>query len=218
MTLRPIYEMGPIWTCEGNTDIQLCVSVSDTRFYINLSAASFEGNSTLLEEYLHHVEQLNLEYVSPFSTDPVEEIYKWATTPFISLFQNIPPLDRKVSYTLQDCLFSRQFTYTLELVGDVLKPVELEKTAHSRPVGVILPASEKIDNSTFPVYHPVDVNISLKDDAVALPTTSGKVSVKGNDACFFKQILPGDVNMAYAEARLVHIVGPEPETEDGDDE
>lgn len=199
MTLRPIYEMGPIWSCEGNTDIQLCVSVSDTRFYINLSAASFEGNSTLLEEYLHHVEKLNLECLSPLSTDPVEEIYQWATTPFTSLFQNIPPLDRKVSCTLQDCLFSRQFTYTLELVGDVLKPVELENASRSRPVGVIIPASGKLDNSIFPVYHPVDVKIWLKDDAVALPTTSRKVSVKRNDAWFFKQILPGDVNMTVRE-------------------
>ena len=96
-------------------------------------------------------------------------------------------------------MFPQKLRYTLQLAGHELIPVPLDATAGDRPVGALLPTSERLDESIFPVYRPNDIHIRLRDNAMALPTQPGKVYIKGQDVCFFKQILPGDVGMTVKE-------------------
>lgn len=208
MPPQPTYQIGPIWSSERNTDVQLNVFVGDKHFQINLFTANFEASPTLLKEYLLHVEHLDPEYLPPLPenpddddefVDPLKEFYDWAMKPFLPLFREIPPLDPDRLYTLQNCLFPERLRYTLQLAGDELIPVPLDVAADGRPVGALLPASAKLDDSVFPLYRPDDIHIRLDDNAIALPTQPGKVYINGQDACFFKQILPGDISMTVTE-------------------
>ncbi|KAF2754344.1 hypothetical protein EJ05DRAFT_479861 [Pseudovirgaria hyperparasitica] len=208
MAQRPLYEIGNTESSIHNTDVELNVFVSDTHFCINLLTANFEGSPGLLKEYLLHVEHSDPEYIPPLPenpdgnefVDPLEEFYEWATKPFLSLFREIPPLDRQRLYTLQDCLFPKQVSYTLQLAGDELVPVQVPNDAaveYAR-VGVLLPPARRLDSSTFPVYRPRDIHIRLSDNAMALPQ-AGRVYLQGQDVCFFKKLLPGDISMTSRE-------------------
>lgn len=206
MAQRPVYEIGITGSSIQNTDVQLNVFVSDVHFRIDLFTANFEGNPRLLKEYLLHVEHSDPEYFPPLPenpndefVDPLEEFYEWATQPFLPLFREIPSLNSKQRYTLQDCLFPNQVRYTLQLAEDELVPVPLDATADRAPVGVLLSPTQKLDASTFPVYRPGDIHIRLSDDAVALPAQPGKVYIKGQDVCFFKKLQLSNISMTYRE-------------------
>lgn len=207
MIQPPIYKIGPVWSSERNTDVQLNVFVSYTHFRIDLFTANFEASLRFLKEYLLHVEHSDPEYIPPLpgnsdedeTGDPIEEFYERATRPFLSLFRQISPLDQDRSYTLQDCLFPKQFSYTLHLAGNELVPAPLENPAGGRPVGALLPASKKLNTSIVPVYRPNDIHVHLSNTAIALPPCPGKVYIMGRDICFFKQILPGDITMTIRQ-------------------
>ncbi|ORY06228.1 hypothetical protein BCR34DRAFT_590662 [Clohesyomyces aquaticus] len=208
MAGRPTYEIGTTRSSENNTDVQLNVSVGDKHFLIDLFAANFAGNPKLLKEYLLHVERSDPTYIPPSPedsndfefADPLEEFYDWATNTFATLFRDIPPLDRERSYTLQDCLFPEQFVYTLQVTGDELVvPVPRTIGPDSRLVGVLLPVHKPLDKSTLPVYRPHNIHVRLNDDAVALPPSPRKVYINGENICFFKGILAGDVGMTFTE-------------------
>ena len=218
MIQRPLYEIGTTESSIHNTDVELNVLISDTNFCIDLFTANFEGNPRLLKEYLLHVERSDPEYIPPLLenptdnelTDPLEEFYEWATKPFLPLFSKILPLDCKQLYTLQDCLFPKNVRYTLQLAGDGLVPVPKEAAVDCAPLGVLLPPSQKLVGSMFPVYRPSDIHIRLNDDAVALPTRPGKVYIKGQDVCFFKPLHLSDVSMAIRELSTyakIHTAG-----------
>ncbi len=65
MAQRPLYEIGNTGSSIHNTDVELNVLVSDTHFRIDFFTANFEGNPTLLKQYLHHVKSTDLEYIPP---------------------------------------------------------------------------------------------------------------------------------------------------------
>ncbi len=206
MAQRPLYEIGNTGSSIHNTDVELNVLVSDTHFRIDFFTANFEGNPTLLKQYLHHVKSTDPEYIPPLPEnpddeflDPLEEFYEWAMKPFLPLFREIPPLDRKQLYTLQDCLFPKQVRYTLRLARDELVPVPIDVTDDRFPPGVLLPPAKKLDGSIFPVYRPTDIHIRPSDDAMALPTRPSKVFIKGEDVCFFKQLVSSDISMTSRE-------------------
>ena len=207
MALQHKYEIGPFWSSERNTDVQLNLYVSDQHFRIDLFTANFEASQRVLKEYLLHVEHSDPEYIPPLPdnpdeddmVDPIDEFYEWATKPFLPLFREIPLLDKDRVYTLQDCLFPKQLRYTLQLAGEELVPTPLDSTASGRPVGALLPPSKKPNKSLFPVYRPNDIHVTLSDDAVALPPQPGKVYIEGRNECFLKIINPGDVGMTVRE-------------------
>ncbi|KAF2791530.1 hypothetical protein K505DRAFT_363729 [Melanomma pulvis-pyrius CBS 109.77] len=206
MAQRPMYEIGIPGSSIHNSDGELNVFVSGIHFRIDLFTANFEGNQGLLKEYLLHVERSDPEYILPLPddpntefVDPLEEFYEWATKPFLPLFREIPPLDRKRLYTLQDCLLLRQVRYTLKLVGDDLVPAPLDATVDRVPVGVLLPPAKRLDNFTFPVYCLSDIYIWLSDNTVALLTRPIKLYIKGKEVCFFKEFHLSDVSMTARE-------------------
>jgi len=207
MVGRATYKIGATWSSEINTDVQLNVSVADKHFRIDLFAANFEACPKSLKEYLRHVERSDPTYIQPLLeqadgvelVDPLEDFYDWATEPFAALFREIKPLDRDRLYTLQDCLFPERFMYTLQVAGDELVPVPRDVDPDGRSVGVLLPASETLDTSTVQVYRPTDVHVPLNDNSAALPPSPRKVQIKECGACFFKQMLAGDISMAVTE-------------------
>lgn len=190
------YEIGPIWSSERDTDVQLNVFVGNKHFQVDLFTANFKANPKLLKEYLRHVERSAPDYLPPLTdeefTDPMEDFYEWAMKPFLTLFRQIRPLDPNQRYTLQDCLFPETLPYTLQLAGDEVVPVRRDIAAHVRPVGAMLPASTKLDYSMFAVYSPRDIHIPLGHTAVALPPLPCKVYIKGQLVSFLKLALPGD--------------------------
>ncbi len=99
---RLMYEIGTTGSSIQNSDVELNVFVSDIHFRIDLLTTNFESNPGLLKEYLLHVERSNPKYIPPLPddpntkfVDPLEEFYEWATKPFLPLFREIHPLDRK---------------------------------------------------------------------------------------------------------------------------
>jgi hypothetical protein len=197
------YEIGPIWSSERDTDVQLNVFVGNKHFQVDLFTSNFEANPQLLKEYLCHVERSAPDYLPPLTdeefTDPIEDFYKWAMEPFFTLFRQIPPLDPNKCYTLQDCLFPEKLCYTLQLAGDEVVTVRRDVAAHVRPVGTLLPVSAKLDYSMFIVYSPRDVHVPLDRAAVALPPLPRKVYIEGRVASFFKLVLPGDSSSTLKE-------------------
>lgn len=197
------YEIGPIWSHERNTDVQLNVFVGNKHFQVDLCTANFNANPKLLKEYLHHVERLAPDYLPPLTdeefTDPMEDFYEWAMKPFLTLFRQIHPLVPNQCYTLQDCLFPEKLWYSLQLAGDEMVPVRCDVATHVRPVGALLLASVELDYSMFAVYSPRDIHVSLSRTAVSLPPIPRKVCIKGHITSFFKIILPGDSGSTLKE-------------------
>jgi hypothetical protein len=208
MSDRPIYEIGITRSSEHNTDVQLNFSVSDKHFCLDLLTANFEPSPKLLKEYLHHVERSDPTYIPPELpedsdedefVDPLEQFYDWATEPLSALFCEIPPLDRSQLYTLQDCLYTKHFVYTLKAVGDELIPVKRDKNPDEFIVGALPPASEHLDKFALPIYRPTDIHVPLTDDATALPPYPSKAYIKGNEPCFFKRVGLGDAHPTVKE-------------------
>ena len=130
MASRPLYDIGPFWSSERNTNCQMTVYVADKHFQIDLSTANFKDSPAVLNEYLSHLRRLDPEYIpedlDEFD-DPLEEMYDWALDRFLSHFRKIPPLDAKRKYTLQDCLFPETLHYTLRAVNGKLSPLSLSR-------------------------------------------------------------------------------------------
>ncbi len=96
-------------------------------------------------------------------------------------------------------MFPKQVRYTLWLARDELVPVPIDVTDDRFPPGVLLPPAKKLDGSIFPVYRPTNIHIRPSDDAMALPTRPSKVFIKGEDVCFFKQLVSSDISMTSRE-------------------
>ncbi|OCK86070.1 hypothetical protein K432DRAFT_377033 [Lepidopterella palustris CBS 459.81] len=215
---HPSYEIGYTHSSERNTDVELNVHVGDKHIQLELLTANFEASPALLEEYLLHVKHSDPEYLPPFLENPEDfdddddefadllgEFYESAMKPLLPLFHEIPPLDPDRLYTLQDCLYPERQMYTLQVAGDEFVSVPLDPTKGARRTGVELPASAKLDDFAFPVYRPDEIHLRLADNAVALPPQPRKVYIKGKgqDVCFFKQLLAGDVSMTVTETFYV---------------
>ncbi|RJE20507.1 Protein kinase domain protein [Aspergillus sclerotialis] len=194
---RPLYDIGPFWSSDQNTDTQLNAYVSNKHFQIDLSAANFEGSPAILDQYLRHVEHLDPLYIPDDPDhldafeDPLEVLYNWALEPFSAIFKAIAPLELDKKYTLGDCLFAETRHYTLVIVDGNMVPYQLETDRNDRPVGALFQLSDQAKHSTFLIYRPDEVQ-------TALPAIPRKVFVKGH-ACFFKLVFPGDVNSTLRE-------------------
>jgi hypothetical protein len=221
LSMPPRYDIGPFWSSDRNTDVQINVFVSDKHFQIDILAANLEKSPSLLEEYLRHIKRQDPEFIPDESedafVDPVEEIHEWALTPFLPIFTKLPPLDLKKKYTLKDCLYPETLCYTLQAVDDQLFPCPLTTTSKSRAVGAFLPPSSRTDYAMFPVYRADELQVPISKDSTALPNLLRKVLLKGQQVCFFKQILPGDISStvrelaAYAKIQAAKF-GPEVRT------
>jgi hypothetical protein len=49
--MPPRYNIGPFWSSNRNTDVQINVFVSDKHFQIDILTANLEKSPSLLEEY-----------------------------------------------------------------------------------------------------------------------------------------------------------------------
>jgi Lipopolysaccharide kinase (Kdo/WaaP) family len=200
----PRYTLGPFWSSERNKDSQLNVFVSNKHFQIELKASNFEKSPTLLADYLRHLEHLDPEYLPEQEVDfedPLEELADWALQCFLPVFREIPPLDIHQKYTLHDCLFPEVFHYSLYADQSQLLPVFLDKSGSGRFMGALLPESEEVDYSTFPIYRPDEIEIPISDKSIALPAVPRKVFIKGQQVAFMKSVGAGDVNSTCRELK-----------------
>ncbi|KAJ5686459.1 hypothetical protein N7536_009078 [Penicillium majusculum] len=205
---QPIYDIGPFKSSTKNTDTQLNVYVSNKRFKIDLFTSSFESSPALLAEYLRHVQRQEPEWIPDESEvdadgdfeDPLDEMHDWILQPFLPIFREISPLDLSQKYTLEDCLFAEELQYTVQVVGDNLVPVYLGNTKSMRNhlIGACLPSS--VDYSSFPVYHPREVQVPISADSAALPGIPHKVFIHGQpQPSFFKIVYGGDMGITARE-------------------
>ena len=201
---RPLYDIGPFWSSDQNTDTQLNAYVSNKHFQIDLSAANFEDSPTILDQYLRHIKHLDPFYIPDDPDDldafedPLEILYDWALEPFSTIFMTIAPLETDKKYSLRDCLFAEILHYTLVVVDGNLVPDQLETDHNARPVGAPFQLINQARYFDFPIYRPDEVQVSISDDLTALPAIPRKMFVKGQ-ACFFKLVFPGDVNSTLRE-------------------
>ena len=204
---RPIYDIGLFRSSTKDKNTQLNVFVSNKRFKIDLLAVNFESSPTLLEEYLRQVKRQEPEYIPDINEevefdDPLEEIRDWILQPFLPIFHSLPSLDLGRKYTLENCLFSEEFHYTVKAVGGNLVPVFLEKTDSKKNhlVGAILPSSSHVDYSAFPVYHPSEIHVPVNAESTSLPSIPRKVFIRGQSSpSFFNIVYGGDAGITVRE-------------------
>ncbi|KAF2492859.1 hypothetical protein BU16DRAFT_583923, partial [Lophium mytilinum] len=212
--MPPQYEIGNTGSSSRNTDVELNFHVGDKRIQLELLTANFEASPALLEEYLLQVKNSDPEYLPPLPEelekldddeeefdDPVEAFYDWASKPLVPIFLDIPPLDPDRLYTVQDCMYPERLRYTLQVVSDTLVPVPLDPSKGGRCSGVELPPSAKLSDFAFPIYRPDEIHIRLadSDNPANLPPLPRKVYINGQEACFFKRLIWGDVSMTVRE-------------------
>ncbi|KAJ5256818.1 hypothetical protein N7478_012922 [Penicillium angulare] len=76
-----------------------------------------------------------------------------------------------------------------------------EGDGSSRFMGALLPESEQVNHSVFPIYRPDEIEISLSDGSSALPASPRKVYIQGQKVAFFKPVGAGDVNSTCRELK-----------------
>jgi hypothetical protein len=208
MLQQPQYDIGPYWSSSENTDVQLNVNVGCKHFQIDLFTDNFNDNRAFLDECLLHVRRLDPAYVPDITddaqndefTDPLEDMHDWALKPFLPLFHEVPPIDLNQNYSLRDCLFREKVRYTLHVAKDQMIPILLDERHEDRPVGALFSPSERAKYySMFPIYRPDEIFVPICDNSSALPTQPGKVSIRGEQLCFFKQVLAGDIASTIRE-------------------
>ncbi|KAJ5565344.1 hypothetical protein N7513_001586 [Penicillium frequentans] len=109
------------------------------------------------------------------------------------IFQELPPLDPTHKYTLEDCLFSEELHYTVEVVEDSMIHVHLSNAKNKKDcmMGAKLPSSI---NTTFPIYHPREIQFGIDETSAALPGIHRKVFINGQlQPSFYKVVYSGDV-------------------------
>ncbi|CAG8885699.1 unnamed protein product [Penicillium egyptiacum] len=124
--------------------------------------------------------------------DPLDEMHDWTLHPFLPIFHEIAPLNPSQKYTLEDCLFTEELHYTVQVVEDKLVPVYLGDTKNMKHdlTGASLPSS--VDYSAFPIYHPREVQVPIS--ANSLPGIPRKVFIHGKTrSSFFKIVYGGDI-------------------------
>ncbi|KAJ5266499.1 hypothetical protein N7478_009307 [Penicillium angulare] len=198
------YTLGPFRSSVHDKDSQLNVFASNKHFQIELKAANFEKSPTLLADYLRYLEHLEPDYLPESdeefdSEDPLEELAEWVLECFLPIFREIPPSDIHQKYTLHDCLFPEVFHYSLDVHQDKLSPIFLDKAGEKRFLGALIP--EQVDYSTFPIYRPDQIEISILDDSNTLPAVPRKVYIQGQhiQVAFLKSVGAGDVNSICRE-------------------
>ena len=201
---KPRYTLGPFRSSVNDKDSQLNVFVSNKHFQIELKASNLEKSPTLLADYLKHLEHLEPHYLpSPDEEfdwdDPLEELAEWVLGSFYPIFRQIPPLDKRRKYTLHDCLFPEVFHYSLEVQQEKLSPIFLDNVGDKRFLGALLP--EQVDYSTFPIYRPDQIDVSVSEDCDTLPAIPRKVYIQGQQdkVAFLKSVGAGDVNSTCRE-------------------
>ncbi|KAF2669540.1 hypothetical protein BT63DRAFT_263871 [Microthyrium microscopicum] len=201
-----LYEIGPTWSSNKNTDVELNVLIGNKHVQVELKAEKFESSPKLHNEYLLHVQRSDPDYFpeagddDELDTDPIKDFYSWAMEPFSTMFHEMDPLDQDRQYTLQDCLYPEKVLYTLQADGDILSPVQLPSTSSFRNVGVRLPEAQSNLNSLFPVFSPKEIHVPLAPGTNTLPTQLNKVYVGGERPFYhFKRLLSGDVSMTVTE-------------------
>lgn len=198
------YTLGPFRSSVHDKDSQLNFFVSNKHFQIELKAANFEKSPTLRADYLRYLEHLEPDYLPEpdedfDSEDLLEELAEWVMECFLPILREIPPLDTHQKYTLHDCLSPEVFHYSLDVHQDKLSPIFLDKAGDERFLGAVLP--EQVDYSTFPIYRPDQIEISISDESNTLPAVPQKVYIQGQrtQIAFLKSVGAGDVNSICRE-------------------
>lgn len=203
---KPIYSIGLFISSTKSKDTTVNIHISNKRFKIDLFSSNFENSLTLLAEYLRQVRRQEPDWVPDESElenmefeDPLDEMHEWILQPFMPIFQEIPPLDPTHKYTLEDCLFSEEFHYTVKVMEDKMIPIYIDSTQnqeHCR-IGAKLPLSI---NTIVPVYHPREIQVEIDEESTALPGIPRKVFINGEpQPSFYKKAYSGDVTCTTRE-------------------
>lgn len=204
METYPRYTLGPFWSSELNKDSQLNVFVSDKQFQIELKAHGFKKSPVLLADYLRHLERLKPDYLPESEDDfedPLEELADWAMQSFMTIFQQIPPLNQHQKYSLQDCLFPEVLHYSLEADEHNLIPIFLDNVGRVRLLGALLPESKQAEYSAIPIYRPDEIEVPISMESCALPAVPRKVYINGQQLAFLKSVGAGDVDSTCRELK-----------------
>jgi serine/threonine protein kinase len=79
-------------------------------------------------------------------------------------------------------------------------PVLLDDQREGRPVGALFSPSERKEHySMFRIYRPKEIIVPLHDNSTALPSQPDKVSIRGEQVCFFKRVMGGDIPSTIRE-------------------
>ncbi|KAF7617330.1 hypothetical protein F9C07_2284265 [Aspergillus flavus] len=201
---RPLYAVDTFVSSTKNTDTQLNVFVSDKLFKIDLFATNFKSSPALLAEYLRQIQRQDPEFIpDPVDDewgDPLEEMSEWILQPFLPIFRKVTPLDTSRQYTLDDCFFAEEFSYTVQVVEETLVPVYLGKGLKLQDIGACLPSVQHLDYSMFPVYRPSEVQVPIDPDSTALSGRPRKVFIPGrSNPSFLKLVYTGHTRSVLKE-------------------
>ncbi|KAJ5532031.1 hypothetical protein N7494_008583 [Penicillium frequentans] len=132
-------------------------------------------------------------------------MHEWILQSFMPILQEIPPLDPTHNYTLEDYLFSEEFHYTVKAVEDSMIPVHLSNTKNKKDcmMGAKLPS---LINTTFPIYHPREIQVGIDETSAALPVYSGDVTGTTSEITAYSKIHTANFDPPVPTSRLKGIV------------
>jgi len=190
-TTCPLYVFETFTWHDVQPDTQLIVRSNGKRFLIVITTETFKDSPPIQQQYLQYLKAIQLE---DEPGDVLEDLEDWILQPFLTIFRALPPLLVE-SYTLQDYFSAETLSYTLRVAERERVPVPCDKPPSLMHMGV--PLSPQYF-SGFPVLRPGQVEI-VSNNFDDRPT---KVRINEGTNCFFKQLLPGDLQVLQNELKI----------------